>query len=130
MDAVNIVAVIDANIGMVMFKKFLMNKMEKVQANELEDFLSRMRYMDSSSLGMPVAITSLWAVALKDEFGWDVYYPYVVTAQDEMAVLKTRRQIQRHSVGGESNGRWHPASCKASAFESERSLSPVTRVRG
>ena len=77
-----------------MFKKFFMNKMEKVQANELEDFVSRMRYMDSSGLGLPVAVTSLWAVALKEEFGWDVYYPYVVTAQDEMAVLKIGQRVR------------------------------------
>ena len=53
-----------------MFKKFFLNKIENVQSKELEDFLSRMRYMDSDVLGGPAAITSLWADILNDQFGW------------------------------------------------------------
>ncbi len=36
-----------------MFKKFFINKLEKVSSRELEDFLSRMRSIDSDSLDGP-----------------------------------------------------------------------------
>ena len=84
-----------------MFKKFFMNKMEKIQENELEDFVSRMRYLDSDSLGLPVVMTVLWADELKQEFGWDVYYPYVATVQDDTAILKIGSRVRELQKKGE-----------------------------
>lgn len=78
-----------------------MNKMDKIQENELEDFVSRMRHLDSDGLGLPVAVTSLWAVALKDEYEWDVYYPYVVTAVDDTAILKIGQRVRELQKQGQ-----------------------------
>lgn len=86
-----------------MFKKFFLNKIENVQSRELEDFLSRMRYMDSDVLGGPAAITSLWADILNDQFGWDMYYPHVVATQNIDAALKIGglvRNLQKQGPAG------------------------------
>mgnify|MGYP001047178989 CR=1 FL=1 len=89
-----------------MFKKFIQNKFENVQFRELEDFLSRMRHMDSDVLGGPAAITSIWADALQEQYGWDVYYPHVVTAQHVDAVLKIGSQVRNlQKQGAEGNMR-------------------------
>ena len=77
-----------------MFKKFFINKLEKVSSRELEDFLSRMRSIDSDSLGGPAAMTSIWADALQEQYGWDVYYPHVVTTQHVDAVMKIGSQVR------------------------------------
>ena len=89
-----------------MFKKFIQNKFENVQYRELEDFLSRMRHMDSDVLGGPAAITSIWADALQEQYGWDVYYPHVVTARHVDAVLKIGSQVRNlQKQGSEGNMR-------------------------
>jgi len=77
-----------------MFKKFFINKLEKVSSRELEDFLSRMRSIDSDSLGGPAAMTSIWADTLQEQYGWDVYYPHVVTTQHVDAVMKIGSQVR------------------------------------
>lgn len=69
-----------------MFKKFILNKIENVQSRELEDFLSRMRHMDLDVLGGPAAMTSIWTGALQEQYGWDIYYPHLVTAQHSMSM--------------------------------------------
>lgn len=87
-----------------MFKKFFMNKLEKVSGRELEDFLSRIRHIDSDSLGAPAAMTSIWADALQEQYGWDVYYPHGVTIQHVDAVMKIGSQVRNlQKQGPEGN---------------------------
>lgn len=89
-----------------MFRKFIQNKLENVQQRELEDFLSRMRYLDSDALGGPAAMASIWADALQEQYGWDVYYPHVVTTQHVDAILKIGSQVRNfQKQGAEGNMR-------------------------
>lgn len=71
-----------------------MNKFEKIQINELEDFLSRMRYMDSDSLGGVAALVWTWADMLNEDYGWNMYCPHVVAAQNIDAALKIGKMVR------------------------------------
>ena len=86
-----------------MFRKFFLNKMENIQSRELEDFLERMRHLDSDTLGGPAAITSIWADLLQDQYGWNVYYPHIVATQNIDAALKIGgmvRHLQKQGPEG------------------------------
>ena len=71
-----------------MFKQLIGWGIDRSQMRDLEDFLSRLKGMDSDELGLPGAHAYLWADHLLEQFGWDVFYPQVVIADDKMAILK------------------------------------------
>jgi hypothetical protein len=84
-----------------MFKKFFENKIDKIQAKELEDFVSRMRGLDGNELGGAVVSAYKFADVLKNTMGWDAFYPHIILQQDIMATMKVGKIIRSMQKDGQ-----------------------------
>ena len=84
-----------------MFKKFFKNKIDKIQAKELEDFVSRMRGLDGDELGGAVFSAYFFADTLQNTMGWDLFYPHIVVQQDIMAIMKVGKIVRSMQKDGQ-----------------------------
>jgi len=86
-----------------MLKKFFLKKIENVEIRELEDFVSRMRYLDSDTLGYASAMVAVWADELSIQNHWNLYYPHTVIEQDLAATMKLVNMVKQVQKTGDNN---------------------------
>ncbi|MGO6968220.1 hypothetical protein [Rhizobium leguminosarum] len=66
----------------------------KVQRVELEQFVARLKAMDSSEIGFLLAVATDRRHALNKMYGWDLLEPSLVEAGDTTAALKLGQLIK------------------------------------
>lgn len=71
-----------------MFGKVMDALGKRAHRREVEDFLARIRSMDSSEVGIPAALTYEWASALGAEHSWDLFNSWEVISNDIEAPIK------------------------------------------
>lgn len=78
-----------------MFWKFVASLASKQQTKEVESFLTILRTMDPDETAHVLVMALEWAETLKDEKGWDLFYPAVVVALDDTAVMQMSKLAVR-----------------------------------
>tara|TARA_B110000208_G_scaffold183772_1_gene236840 strand:- start:542 stop:1000 length:459 start_codon:yes stop_codon:yes gene_type:complete len=78
-----------------MFKKVLKRLVTGAEAKELEVFVSPMRGFDGSEMGAVVYSTYKFSDLLREQFGWDIFYPHLVLSTDNFAVMKVGKIIKQ-----------------------------------